>query len=292
MSYTTTGPVELPISEFPGSDYYDRDLREIIHYMREFEKLLTHYAEVINTLSEAIVDIDAMKDAISALQVATSDLDVIRQDVSDLKGEYSSMSVHIENLYTQVALLKDYVDSENNIQDIHIEEYRIALQEEIDELRRIISEIDTDSVNPWHTELGKVHLAENFRLTYGDLADECPTAQEYAGLGLSANEYAEYELPAIEYCTRGKSHLHMYWVYSPAFGWKQEISNVLTSIVNFIKSTISATDYSVLDMTADEYASLDLTAEDYLSYGATQGYITISPSNIGLTKAQYERLGV
>lgn len=278
--------------EFPSADYYNSDLRQILHFVRKMYERLESYDDVIASLQEAVKDIDSMKDAILALQVATSDLDVIRQDISDLKIDYSSIDVRIENLNTQVALLKDYVDSENNIQDIRIEEYRIALQEEIDELRRIISEIDTDSVNPWHTELGKVHLAKNFRLTYGDLADECPTAQEYAGLGLSAADYAELELPAIEYCTRGKKHLHMYWVYSPVYGWRQEISNVLTSIVNAVFGTLSASDYSALDMTADEYSSMNMTSEDYQRYNptATTGYLRVSPSGNGLTKTQFEHI--
>ena len=285
--------------EFPSADYYNSDLQQILKYVREMYETMKGYDEVIASLQEAIKDIDSMKDAILALQVATSDLDVIRNNISTLFTDVDTLSqridnidVHFDSLQRQIDLLRLYVDSENHAQDIRIEEYRITLQRQIDELRRLISDIDTDSVNPWHTELGKVHLAKNFRLTYGDLADECPTAQEYAGLGLSANDYAELELPAIEYCTRGKKHLHMYWVYSPVYGWRQEISNVLTSIVDYIKGTISASDYSALDMTADEYASLDLTAENYFSYGTGSGYVTISPSNTGLTKLQYERLGI
>ena len=285
--------------EFPNADYYNSDLRQILDFVRKMYEHIESYDEVIASLQEAVKDIDSMKDAILALQVATSDLSIMRNnisrltdDVANINATLDNIEVHFNSLHLQLNLLREYVDSENYAQDKRIEEYRITLQRQIDELRQLISDIDTDSVNPWHTELGKVELAKNFRLTYGDLADECPTAQEYARLGLSASDYAELELPAIEYCTRGKKHLHMYWVYAPVYGWRQEISNVLTSIVDYIKGTMSASDYSALDMTADEYASLDLTAENYFSYGTGSGYVTISPSNTGLTKLQYERLGI
>ena len=39
--------------EFPGSDYYNSDLREILEYMREFESKLDSYDTSIENLEEA-----------------------------------------------------------------------------------------------------------------------------------------------------------------------------------------------------------------------------------------------
>lgn len=285
--------------EFPHTRNYDSDLREVLYYMREFEEALNHFEEVIVGFEDAIKDIDSMKAAIKALQDATADLNIIRNDIDRLFKDTSTMADSIQSikgtlvvLDGRIGALKTYVDSENYRLSVEMQFHVIMLQNQIDELREAIMRIDTSFVNPWHQEMGRVNLQDNVNFFYSDLADAIPTAEEYCRLGLTADEYAAYELPAKEYCLRGKKHLHFYWVYAPVYGWRQEISNVLTSIVNAIKGTMSASEYSALDLDADAYAALDLTSEEYFSYGSQHGNVTVSPSNIGLTKLQYERLGV
>ena len=302
--------------EFPNGDYYRSDLREILKYMKEFEEKLDHFGEVIATFENAIKDIDSMKNAILALQVATSDLDEIRRvlknnttDIDIIFRNLQTVDNKLTTLSSRINDLKLYVDTENYNLRLEIQFHVIQLQEQIDELRRALMEIDTSFINPWHQELGRVNLQDNVKMFYADLSDNIPTAEEYAGLGLTAAQYAAFELPAIEYCLRGRKHLHMDWVFSPVYGWRQEISNVLTSIVNDIKDSLTATEYAALDMTADEYAALDLTALDYFSFGQTNVYVTAGQvqtmianalvgtifndnTNTGLTATEYSQLGV
>lgn len=285
--------------EFPHTRNYDSDLREMIGIVRDIEEYLGTIDDTITQLQEAIKDIDSMKNAIAALESATSDLPSIRNQIAELYVNDSIMVERIESLETWINTLENrfdlvyqYIDAQDHLISLRVEMYRITLQEQIDAIRARLSEIDTTSRNPWHYELGYVDLQKNVNLMYADLADEVPIARDYSELGLTAEEYASLELTAYEYAVRGRKHLHMYWVYSPVYGWKQEISNVLTSIVNAIFGTLSASDYSALDMTADEYASMDMTSEDYQRYNptATSGYLRVSPSGNGLTKTQYEHI--
>ena len=60
--------------------------------------------------------------------------------------------------------------------------------------------------------------------------------------------------------------LHLDFVFSPIYGFKQSTSNVLTSILNWIEGTLSADGYQGLNLSADDYTALNLTAADYYSY--------------------------
>ena len=186
------------------------------------------------------------------------------------------------------------IDNELTMLQFKVNQIRVNLQGQIDELKDRVNQIDTSVQNPWHDNLGRVTQDINEKLVYSDLADAVPTAGEYARLGLTANEYTNFEITAMDYVRRGKEKLHFYWVFSPTYGFRQEISNVLTSIVNFISKTLSANEYTALDLTADEYSALDLTASDYYTYNpsVTRGYVSVDPTNTGLSVAQYSHLGV
>ena len=60
--------------------------------------------------------------------------------------------------------------------------------------------------------------------------------------------------------------LHLDYVFSPIYGFKQSVDNVLTSILNWLEGTLSADAYTALNLTADEYTALNLSAADYYSY--------------------------
>ena len=175
---------------------------------------------------------------------------------------------------------------------LKINQIKANLQAEIDEILRIIEEIDTSVYNSWMNE--KVSNQVNTDFAFNHLADECLTASQYDSLGLTSDDYAEFDITSRDYQEFGKDSLHFKWVFSPTYGFKQEINNVLTSIVNFISGTISATQYSDLDLTADEYDSLDLTSEDYFKYNpfSDRGFVSVDPSGIGLTVEQYAHLNV
>lgn len=299
--------------------YYEEICR-IAKCVEEVIDVLNGWEETINELEQAIVDLDEIKSTVNRLDSGLTELTAY---VNDINNYAKSLEGRIKNNEDAIASLIDTmagfntsvdekldalerkltrminsvtadIDKELSLLQAKINQIRVNLQSQINDLRDRVDEIDTSVINPWHDNLGRITQDANIKLVYSDLADEVPTAGEYARLGLTANEYSDLDITAMDYTRRGKERLHFYWVFSPTYGFKQEISNVLTSIVNFISKTLSANEYTALDLTADEYSALDLTASDYYSYNpsVTRGYVSVDPTNIGLSVEQYSHLGV
>lgn len=299
-------------NEFPWTKYYDSDLREVLKYMKEFEAKIDSYDEVIAELQDALEDIDGYDARITALENATADLASIRSRLTDLENtldadviylqkQIDAISFELGSLGDTISSLKDYIDNKyntiavdisNKIYQIYVDMWTMfnGLKDRIIALAEILNNIDTSVYNPWPRIIGKESIQKNIDYAYSDLADNVPTAQEYSELGLSADDYNEYELSAYEYSVRGRKWLHLDFVYSPVYGFKQNISNVLTSIVNFIQDTLTATEFSELELTADDYTALDLTAQAYYSFMANEGYLRLGRD--GITAQQYTSIGL
>ncbi len=299
-------------NEFPWTKNYDSDLREVLKYMREFESKLDSYDAVIAELKEALEDIDDYDSRITALEKATSDLASIRSRLTDLENTLDADVIYLQKQIDAISFtmgsiedtisgLKDYIDSkfavlstkyDNIIYQIYVDMWTLfnGLKDRLIALADIVNNIDTSVYNPWARVLSKESIQKNIDYAYADLADNVPTAEEYSELGLSASDYNDYELSAYEYSVRGRKWLHLDFVYSPVYGFKQNISNVLTSIVNFIQDTLTATEYSALDLDADAYTDLDLTAQDYYSFMTDTGYLRLGKN--GLAAQQYSTIGV
>ena len=298
--------------EFPNSDFYDSDLREIVTYLQTIRKKMDKYDKVIAELLEGLGRLDAIeKDVATLKQCCTevreeinsinSEIDRMEQDISSLDTVTTDLLLRVGTLEEQVVNVFNYVDARfEELLAIHKEDFyllllklnqaKAQLQAEIDELNVRLNAIDTNVYNPW---IGRrVTQQENEEYTYNHLADECLTAGEYASLGYSADEYAELGATSNEYQEFGKTKLRFRWVFSPVYGFRQEINNVLCSIVNFLAGTMSSEQYASLDLTAEEYAEMQLTSEDYFRYNpfSPNGYVAVDPSGLGLTVNQFEHL--
>lgn len=296
--------------KYPNQNDEILNLDWVLKQLQEFRTTFESWRETIEALQEALEDIDDWENRISALEAVSSKIPVIEKSLSDLANleaaDVKYLKSLIDDLQSQInaldiSALKVYVDSRNNeimadynkkIYDNYVVTYSLfyALKDRLEILANIVAELDTRAYNPWPRRLSKESLQQNLNYAYADLADSVPTAEEYASLGLSASDYEDYDLLARDYSLRGKAALKMHFVYSPVYGFKQEINNVLTSIVNFVKGTISALEYTNLDLTADEYSALDLTALDYYSYGNNLGYV--GTGGTGLTSEQYSTLHI
>lgn len=282
----------------------------VLKQIKLFRETLESWAETIEQLQEGLEDIADWEARIVQLELITEQIPVLEKSLSDLANleaaDVKYLKSLIDDLQNQInaldiSALKVYVDSRDNelmadynkkIYDNYVVTYQLfnALKDRLEILAQIVAGIDTKAYNPWPRRIAKEALQDNLNYAYSDLADSVPTAEEYAELGLSANDYEDYDLLARDYSLRGKAALKMHFVYSPTYGFKQEINNVLTSIVNFIKGTMSATEYSALDLDADAYTALDLTAADYYSFNNQLGYI--GTGGTGLTSEQYSTLQI
>ena len=314
----------LPLVYDDSLSYYEM-VCKLVAKCNEIIEQINGYDDVINELREALVDISDMKIAIDRINTAIDTINS-RIDEQDLViksvDEYakalskrvdaneesiSALSEMIGNFNSNVdkkleALEKKLTDLFNSFTadftdelqmlQLKVNQMKVNLQAQIDVLRERLDELDTDVINPWHDEMGRISQAKNIKLVYNDLADSVPTATEYDKLNLTADEYSAFGLTALEYARRGKELLHYYWVYSPAYGWLQEISNVFTSVLNFICNTLTANEYSLKTLTADEYSALDLTADDYYWWrgGTDDRQVRFDGLFTGLSVAQYRHL--
>lgn len=299
--------------KYPYTNFHELNLDWILSKINEFDAKLKSWSETVEELESHLAEIDSFEERLEAIESSISDLNEIRAHLTNLDSEIELTNERINDLVTEFSMidikfdevskhfdnLKMYIDNRdealardynNKIYELEVK-LRVAfkmLEDEIDLLLQIINQIDTSAYNPWPRIIGKESIQKNINYAYEDLADNIPLAMEYQELGLSASEYADFGMTAREYALRGKKHLHMDFVYSPVYGFKQNISNVLTSIVNFICGTYSATEYAALDLTADEYAALDLTSEQYFSFNTNgtgltaSDYAALSKLNSGL----------
>ena len=245
-----------------------------------------------DTIPDMETDINELFALVTAINASISDLQQIRDQIAGLTEMDKDLQKQIDSINTNWDEIDNRFDSVNaridsikyvvgaeflaELWKVQGEFYtmKYELQSEMREIKKRIDAIDTTVYNPWAGR--RVDQDENDKLIYADLADMVPTATEYASLGLSASDYAAYDLSAYEYAVRGKKHLKMFYVFSPVYGFKQAISNVLTSIVNYIAGTMTAAEYAALDLTAEEFSNLDLTSIDYMEYNENGAGLTAS----------------
>ena len=277
---------KYPITNLHEIDltFLHNDINTMIDILEEWETVIDElketaekYEEFAERLNVAEADISSLKNTVITLQ---GEIDAIEgtygKDISDLKTAMATLESKMTILETKIAAVYNYIDNSINVlakqmyqQDLIImnklNQAKANLQNQINDLYAIVDSIRTDLANPWHW--GKQYSPdENNKLIYQDLADGCPTAEEYARLNLTADDYDAFNLTAYEYARTGFKMLHLDFVFSPIYGFKQSTSNVLTSILNWIEGTLSADGYQGLNLTADEYTALNLTAADYYSY--------------------------
>ena len=273
---------KYPITNLHELDltFMHNDIDKMIAILEEWEEIIDvlkeaaeNYNDILVRLTAAESDISTLKSDLSALklQVITN-----ANDIEALKANMSILNSKMTILETKIAAAYNYIDNSINIlaskmyqQDLivmnKLNQAKADLQNQINDLYAIVASIRTDLTNPWHW--GKQFSPdENNKLIYQDLADGGPTAEEYARLNLTASEYDAFNLTAYEYARAGFKMLHLDFVFSPIYGFKQSTSNVLTSILNWIEGTLSADGYQGLNLSADEYTALNLTAADYYSY--------------------------
>lgn len=233
----------------------------------------------VAAIEQNIADLQQIRDALRDLTATTTARDNdLQNQINQINTSYDDIYYQIDILNSRIDNIKDVVGAEvmGMIHELSVNFYKMKfeLEAEMNEIRSRMDEIDTSVYNPWAGR--RVDQDENDKLIYADLADNVPTAEEYSELGLSSNDYDAYDISAYEYAVRGRKHFHLDWVYSPVLMLKQNISNVLTSIINFMLGTLSASEYAALDLTAEEYSNLDLTSEEYYSYNTNESGLSAS----------------
>lgn len=279
-------------NRYPYVNDEELNLDWILNKVKECIAKIDAWSVIAEELAQALQDLSNIQTRLSAVEALASSIrteltsfeaDVTTRlntndvQIADLYTKFNDIKAKVDTFGNEFELVYHYIDNEiakvnrnidSKIQTALINIYMplTELKNRVDELEKAIANINTSVANPWRPSLGDISIKRNINYIYNDLADECLTAEQYCKLGLSAQDYTNFELTARSYSEFGKDKLNYRWVYSPAYGFKQELNNVLTSIINFIKNTLSADEYTALDIDADAYTALDLTADDYYSY--------------------------
>ncbi|MBP5773774.1 MAG: hypothetical protein J6W35_06860 [Eubacterium sp.] len=275
--------------KYPITNLHEIDLTFMHDDIDKMISILESWEAIIEELKEGVELFEDIKQRIIVLE---SDVNSLKSDVIQLKSNYTYLNGEVNNIKYDLDAIKtrlriveitlqsvwgyidsriDYVIEKSYRDDLIImnklNQAKLQLQQQIDDLYRLIGAISTEITNEWHWG-NKISIQKNNGLIYMDLADNTPTASDYQKLNLTAADYDDFMLTAREYAKYGYKMLHLDFVFSPAYGFKQEISNVLTSIINYIEGTLSASEYSSLSITADDYTALNLSASDYYSYSS------------------------
>lgn len=299
------------IDEFPFTSEYESDLRAVLNYIREVKKMVGEYDEVIaelrveleniqgiyprvDALERAVAGLPEIRDRLSTLESGVSDIARDLRDLADKEqSDFNGVQVAFDKIRLQITELNILLKKEIKTLLGIISDLEVRIEKELDYIRWRLDQIDTSVLNPWHMELGRIDQDRNVKFIYTDLADGCLTAEEYCRLGFDANGYNVFDLTAYEYAVRGKKHLHLCWVYSPAYGFRQEISNVLTSIINYFDDTFTANQYTAEELTAEEYSVIGIDAQEYYRWRGDKGKrVVYRPDGTGLTKRIYQKLAI
>lgn len=258
------------------------DVNKYYDYGDDIAEIRTLVTEVDGKLTSAKAElqrqIDNNRDSISGLGNRTTKNE---SDINLLKQKDKEQDKRFEDIEKAVSLINLTIDGWNEYIDSRVKEvdtrlsgeiYRLSvdvhtdidvLTKKVDEFAEVIKHLGLDVYN--YAVAKRVSLDDNNNQLYIDL-ENALSAEEYCSLNLSADDYAGKNMRAIDYMREGKKRLHFDWVYMAVSGVKQEISNALTEVVNYIEGTMDNKEYTALGLTADGYAALNLDNNGYRKY--------------------------
>lgn len=277
-------------------------LNKTIEAVNDLAGTITNYDELINNLNSVYeglqTDLTALKKTVndnydtlnSALETAISNADASIEALrASLQTQIDANGVSIDTINATIAILKsadatlqDEIDKLSNTVDLNyadLDTKITVLSQEVHngsvlaELRTMIKELQ-DKMNNLTYDIYNYVLDKRVSFDYNNYViyehmGNALTSQQYCELGLTADEYAQYQIRAIDYLKFSRDLLHYDWVYLPITGGKQSHSVALDQIANYVYRTLSSDDYKALDLDADAYSELGLSAFQYLYYPMT-----------------------
>ena len=304
--------------EFPHTKNYDSDLREVLAYMREFEKVLESYASTIEELQEAIKDIDGMQRDIEQLKSATADLNEIRSNISSiiialtsLTDRVNDLTIRTDEVYTyvdtQIALVKSRMTALNALLNnrINVLEFETNFKYELlakrledyyNELLELIEQrIPTDVYNRVAGE--RLDFDDNNWRVYEDLRYGGLTNAELSEANISNEELANLVLNNRDQAINLRKRLKMHYLFSPVTGKKVSHANAISQLFGFLTDGLTNAEFAALDMTNEEVATLSLTNVELFLYNPNRvnplsGFVKYVSGGEGITNDEYSHLEI
>ena len=285
--------------EYPYVDPNRTNGDWLLNKVKEFAATLDSWKDTILKLEEALKELDGYDVRITALENAVAALNPLIDEVAAIQGSIETLYLQDGDLNERIdrivvnyevvleslarlqglfsvylALTKNYTDNELAKLDLKVKAQFRAINEEIEELKRLRP---LELVNPVDASVND--LQTSYNKTYADMRDDAITCADFAETGITVSQFTALGLRAKEFALHSFSLFHLDYITAPVSGLYKPISHALSELLNFIIGSFSVSEFDVLDLTSDEFDALDYSVVDFL---------LANDSNTGLTASQFE----
>lgn len=273
--------------EFPNTNFYNSDLRELIGM---YKKLVAEYDTIKSEIDDCAKKIDEFTQYVddiigeridNKLRALTSRVALLEYEMQIVEGKLSDANLRIDDVADSVVQLSIKVDQikaelKTDIAEVYIEfgKYKESIDDIIQiEVNKLIQYIDEkvtkldrlDVVNPI------TGVYENIQNVLDDIVDALLsgfglTAKEYDDLELTALQYDKLGITAIQYSVRGYLLFYRELITrmrSPFTGAMDSYENIIYSLADLHKNCLTANEYDEKELTAQVYDDKLITAYTY-----------------------------
>ena len=282
--------------EFPNTNFYDSDLRELISM---YKKLVKEYDDILEQLNELKTNIGSIVDEYLDADLEafkTELLTIINNEITELENEIheeqkkleddmtkfkNDISSTVEQLRIDINNFEDIVNNRvqtiaNQIAQVYIDmaEYKHDMAELFELQKNELILYIQEHV----AQITRLYVTNPFTGAYEGIQDVLNdiakyvtqsyglTAQEYDNLQLRASEYDAKRITAQNYSSRGillffkELYLKM---RNPFTGFMDYYDRIIYQLADLHRGAYTAEEYDKLLLTADDYDGLRITAYKY-----------------------------
>lgn len=273
--------------EFPNTNFYNSDLRELIAMYKklvaEYDTIKAEIDEVTKKIEEFTQYVDNIIDERINLKLKalTSRVTMLEIEMKQVEEELDNVNLRVDEIVKDIINLGIRIDQvrvelKTDIAEVYIElgKYKESIDDIIQiEINKLIAYIDEhvtkldrlDVLNPITGEY------ENIQNVLDDIVDALLsgfglTAKEYDDLELTALQYDKLIITAIQYSVRGYLLFYRELIArmrSPFTGAIDSYENIIYSLADLHKNCFTANEYDEKALTAQIYDDKLITAYTY-----------------------------
>lgn len=252
------------------SSKYDEFTTQIDKIQSEMDSLYSDYASFKNDVSKEVND---MKSSFQSLK------DDIQKDlnaaIAEINKTFIAYKKEIDNDFIAYQeevnkILNQETSKRNSAIQAAKNELRLEILEAEDKLNKRIDDIIKEGIPVYDPTIGTENsYCRALNNVFEALRVHALTVARYAALGLTCDQYANYELTVLEYAVNAQYHLEPKpAVVNPASGLWDSISNAAASAaVHDGREAMTVAAYDKMEWDVTSYDSYEFTTYSYL-YGA------------------------
>ena len=287
MSFGNFQGMSFDNFEFPNTNFYNSDLRELIAMYKklvaEYDTIKAEIDEVTKKINEFTQYVDTIIDERINLKLKalTSRVNMLEVEMKQVEAELDNTNLRVAEIVKDIINLGIRIDQvkvelKADIAEVYIEfgKYKESIDDIIQiEINKLIAYIDEhvtkldrlDVVNPI------TGVYEDIQNVLNDICDSLLagfgiTAEEYDKLALTAMQYDQLRITAIQYSTRGYLIFYKQLIArmrSPFTGEMDRYDNVIYRLADLHKNCLTAKEYDDLSLSAQVYDDKQITAYIY-----------------------------